>query len=77
MSLYKSTVRKVLFQFDPEAVHHFTFKAIKNLFKLPFVPTLVKSRFGFEHPSLEREIFGLKFKNLHNFHFSVMRFSTC
>ena len=35
MSLYKSTIRKVLFQFDPEEVHHFTFKMIKNLLKLP------------------------------------------
>jgi len=63
MSLYKSVVRKVLFQFDPEVVHHFTFGMIKNLFRLPLVGKIVKSKFGFEHPSLERELFGLKFKN--------------
>ena len=63
MSLYKAVVRKILFQFDPEEVHHFTFGMIKNLLRLPLVPGIVKSRFGFEHPSLEREVFGLKFKN--------------
>ena len=36
---------------------------IKNLFRLPMAGQIVKSRFGFEHPSLERELFGLKFKN--------------
>ena len=63
MSFYKSVVRKILFQFDPEEVHHFTFGMIKNLFRLPMAGQIVKSRFGFEHPSLERELFGLKFKN--------------
>jgi dihydroorotate dehydrogenase len=63
MSFYKSVVRKILFQFDPEEVHHFTFGMIKNLFKLPVAGQIVKSKFGFEHPSLERELFGLKFKN--------------
>lgn len=63
MSFYKSVVRKVLFQFDPEDVHHFTFGMIKNLLKLPLTGRIVKSRFGFEDPSLERELFGLKFKN--------------
>ncbi len=63
MSLYKSTVRKILFQFDPEAVHHFTFRMIRLLFKIPGVPGIVRSQFRVEHPSLERELFGLKFKN--------------
>lgn len=63
MSFYKSVVRKVLFQFDPEDVHHFTFGMIKTLFRLPLVRQIVKSRFGYEHRSLERELFGLKFKN--------------
>ncbi len=63
MSLYKSTVRKILFQFDPEAVHHFTFRMIRLLFKIPGVPGIVRRQFRVEHPSLERELFGLKFKN--------------
>jgi dihydroorotate dehydrogenase len=63
MNLYKSIVRKVLFQFDPEAVHHFTFRMIKMILRLPFAASIVRRQFGFEHTSLEREVFGLKFKN--------------
>ena len=63
MSAYKAIVRKVLFNFDPEAVHHFTFRMIKLMFRLPGVPGIVRKQFSFEHPSLEREVFGLKFRN--------------
>ncbi len=63
MSAYKSIVRKILFNFDPEAVHHFTFRMIKLMFRLPGVPGIVRKQFSFEHPSLEREVFGLKFRN--------------
>ena len=63
MSAYKSIVRKVLFQFDPESVHHFTFRMIKLMMKFPFAGSIVRSRFAVEHPSLEREVFGLRFKN--------------
>ncbi len=63
MSAYKSIVRKILFNFDPEAVHHFTFRMIKLMFRLPGVPGMVRKQFSVEHPSLERELFGLKFKN--------------
>lgn len=61
--MYKSTVRKILFRFDPEEVHHFTFSLIKFMFRIPLVRQIVRARFRFEHPSLEREVFGLKFKN--------------
>jgi len=63
MSFYKSIIRKILFQFDPEQVHHFTFKLIKGMLKLPLAPQIVQSRFAINHPSLERDLFGLKFKN--------------
>jgi len=63
MNAYKSIVRKILFKFDPEEVHHFTFNLIKLMMKLPFTAKIVKGQFGFEHPSLEREVFGLRFKN--------------
>ena len=55
--------RKILFLFDPEKVHHFTFSWIKFTFKLPFVKAIVKSNFEVEDKKLEREIFGLTFKN--------------
>lgn len=57
--MYKSLIRPILFKFDPEEVHHFTFAMLKNfgfLTKL-FLPKPVEDK------RLEREVFGLKFKN--------------
>ncbi|MEC8133723.1 MAG: quinone-dependent dihydroorotate dehydrogenase, partial [Bacteroidota bacterium] len=56
-------IRSLLFKFDPEAVHYFTFDLIKIFFKIPFSARLVRSLFHVNHPSLERDLFGLKFKN--------------
>ncbi|MDY3316722.1 quinone-dependent dihydroorotate dehydrogenase [Riemerella anatipestifer] len=61
--MYKTIIRPLLFHFDPEEVHYFTFKFIKTLFKIPFISSLVSSRYVIEDPKLEREVFGLKFKN--------------
>ena len=57
--MYKSLIRPILFKFDPEEVHHFTFSFLKNfgfLAKL-FLPKPIEDK------HLEREVFGLKFKN--------------
>ncbi|MDA9335399.1 quinone-dependent dihydroorotate dehydrogenase [Flavobacteriaceae bacterium] len=61
--MYKSIIRPILFKFDPEVVHYFTFDMIKLLSKIPFVPFLIKQLFQLNHPALERELFGLRFKN--------------
>jgi len=61
--MYKLLIRPLLFCFDPEKVHHFTFSFIKNSFKLPFVSSLVKKLYDIEDKSLERHLFGLTFKN--------------
>ena len=61
--MYKSVVRSFLFQFDPEKIHHFTFSAIKTLMKIPLVPSITRNLFRVENPSLEKNLFGLKFKN--------------
>ncbi len=57
--MYKSLIRPIFFKFDPEEVHHFTFSMLKNfgfLTKLFLPKPIVDKR-------LEREVFGLKFKN--------------
>ncbi|MCP2037351.1 quinone-dependent dihydroorotate dehydrogenase [Chryseobacterium sp. HSC-36S06] len=57
--MYKSFIRPILFKFDPEEVHYLTFSLLKNfsfLTKLFFPKPLEDKR-------LEREVFGLKFKN--------------
>ena len=61
--MYKYILQPLLFQFDAEKAHHITFGLIKFLFKIPFVPQIFKAIYHYEHPSLEREVFGLKFKN--------------
>ena len=61
--MYKAIIRPILFCFDPEKVHHFTFSLIRNLSKIPGVKPLFRKIYVVEEQSLERELFGLKFKN--------------
>ena len=61
--MYKSIIRPILFKFDPEVVHYFTFDAIKILSKIPGISFLTRRLFQVNHPALERELFGLRFKN--------------
>jgi len=61
--MYKAIIRPILFSFDPEKVHYFTFSLIRNLSKLPGIKSLFKKMYLVEDQKLERELFGLKFKN--------------
>ncbi|MDB4089192.1 quinone-dependent dihydroorotate dehydrogenase [Flavobacteriales bacterium] len=61
--MYKLLVRPILFLFDPEKIHHFVFNSIRNLFKIPGFKFIAKSIHVFDDPKLEKELFGLKFKN--------------
>jgi len=61
--MYRFIVRPILFLFDPEKIHHFTFFLIKILCKVPLVPLLFKSLYRMEDKRLERTLFGITFKN--------------
>ena len=61
--MYKLLIRPILFWFDPEEVHYFSFSFIKFICKIPFVPNIIKSIYEVKDSRLEREVFGLKFKN--------------
>jgi len=61
--MYKSVIRRILFWFDPEVIHHFTFSTIKILMKIPGIPQMSRRVFMIKKPGLEKELFGLKFKN--------------
>ena len=61
--MYKLLIRPILFWFDPEKVHYFTFSIIRFLSKIPFFSSICKSLFEVKDKRLEREAFGLKFKN--------------
>ncbi|MEN1786236.1 MAG: quinone-dependent dihydroorotate dehydrogenase [Bacteroidota bacterium] len=60
--MYKKLVRPLLFLLDAENAHHFSFGALKILaaFKLD---TLFRKVATLEDKALEREVFGLKFRN--------------
>jgi dihydroorotate dehydrogenase len=57
-------IKPIFFQFDPENVHHFVVQRLKwfNDF-FPFGKTILRSSFGVHIKGLEREVFGIKFKN--------------
>ncbi|MES2575385.1 MAG: quinone-dependent dihydroorotate dehydrogenase [Bacteroidota bacterium] len=61
--MYKLIIRPILFCFDPEKVHYFTFSLIRNLSKIPGVSSIFKSLYIVNDSRLETEVFGLKFKN--------------
>lgn len=60
--MYK-VLRSILFLFNGEKAHNITIKLLIILRYIPFSKALVKLFYGYHHPSLEREVFGIRFKN--------------
>lgn len=61
--MYKIFIRPLLFCFDPEKVHYFTFSLIRFLNKIPGFSGLFQALYEVKDARLEREVFGIKFKN--------------
>ena len=61
--MYKIIIRPLFFLFDPEKIHHFTFSLIKFLSKIPGIPAVFRSLYQINDKKLERNLFGLTFKN--------------
>lgn len=61
--MYKRIVRPLLFKMEAEPAHKFTFNFLKVAFQLPFVKSFVYGLYNRNSKRLEREVFGLKFKN--------------
>lgn len=61
--MYKLLIRPLLFCFDPEKVHHFTFTLIRFISNIPLIPNLIRSVYIVKDKRLERNLFGLTFKN--------------
>ena len=61
--MYKLIIRPILFCFDPEKVHYFTFSLIRLVSKIPGFSGLFQLIYGVNDQRLETEVFGLKFKN--------------
>ncbi|MEZ4779174.1 MAG: quinone-dependent dihydroorotate dehydrogenase [Flavobacteriaceae bacterium] len=60
--MYKFLLRPLLFLFDPEAVHHFTFKLIKLTHAIGF-KGIFRRLYVVKDKRLERELFGITFPN--------------
>ncbi len=61
--MYKRIIRPILFCFDPEKVHYFTFALIRILSRIPGFPFLFKAMYVVNDKRLETTVFGLTFKN--------------
>jgi len=55
--------KKVLFKYDPEDVHYKVMHWLRRAYKAGLGERFLRSNYSLDHKSLEREVFGLKFKN--------------
>ena len=62
-SVYKALIRPLLFCFDPERVHYFSLWSLELLLKIPLVRSMAQKTFTISDKKLERNLFGLTFKN--------------
>ncbi|SDE07033.1 dihydroorotate oxidase A [Pricia antarctica] len=60
--MYKSFIRPILFLFDAERAHHLTFSLVHFLSNIGF-SGIFRRMYTLEDTRLEREVFGLRFKN--------------
>jgi dihydroorotate dehydrogenase len=61
--VYKHLAKPLLFKLDAERAHHLIFDNLKRAALLPGTTALLRSLYHYQHPGLERELFGLKFPN--------------
>ncbi len=61
--MYKSVIKPLLFKLDAERAHHLIFDNLKRANGLPGTAALLRGLYDYQHPSLAREVFGLKFPN--------------
>ena len=63
MPVYKSVIKPLLFKLDAERAHHFVFNNLKRAARLPGTRAGLRGLYDYRHPSLAREVFGLRFPN--------------
>ncbi len=61
--MYKHLLKPILFRFNPEKAHNILFGALKVLRNIPFAEAIIRLIYKRNSPSLEREVFGIKFPN--------------
>ncbi|NUY82691.1 quinone-dependent dihydroorotate dehydrogenase [Flavobacterium sp. MAH-1] len=61
--MYKQLLRPLLFKLDAEEAHYFTFSMVRKLSAIPGFSNIFRSLYAVNDKKLEREVFGLRFKN--------------
>ncbi|OQY04500.1 MAG: dihydroorotate dehydrogenase (quinone) [Bacteroidetes bacterium 4572_117] len=61
--MYKTIIRPILFKFQPETIHAFTFSFLKIASFVPGVPFIIRKIFQTNNPKLKRSVFGIDFPN--------------
>lgn len=61
--MYKHILKPFLFCFNPETAHNMTFSALSFLRHVPFAGSIMRAIYRKESPSLEKEVFGIRFPN--------------
>lgn len=55
--------KPILFLLSPEKAHHLTVKFLHVILKIPFGKAVIRSIFDFQDTRLEKEVFGIRFRN--------------
>jgi dihydroorotate dehydrogenase len=61
--VYRYFIRPLLFLFDPEQIHHFTFTILRSVGNIPGIKELLSHFFVVRAKELERTLFGIHFPN--------------
>ncbi|MEZ4936413.1 MAG: quinone-dependent dihydroorotate dehydrogenase [Crocinitomicaceae bacterium] len=61
--MYKYILKPIFFRFQPERIHYIVFDLLKFTLAFPGMKWVFRKWYCIENPKLEREVFGLKFKN--------------
>lgn len=61
--MYKQLIRPIFFRLQAEQAHHLATSALQATHNFPGGKALLESLYHFQDTALEKEVFGLKFKN--------------
>ena len=61
--MYKALLKPLLFRLDAERAHHAVFDNLRRAARLPGALAGLRALYDYQHPGLEREVFGLRFQN--------------
>jgi len=61
--MFYPIIRNILFGFDAEKVHYFAMNNLRRGCAIPGIKDAIRASFQYNHPSLQKTVFGLPFKN--------------